>query len=65
MKISKIVFMGTPKFSIPALEALINNGYKPILCITQPDKPKGRKRKLTSPPVKITAEKFKIEIILL
>lgn len=55
--------MGTPEFSIPSLETLVNNGYKPVLCITQPDRPKGRKRKLTSPAVKIAAERFNIKVI--
>lgn len=48
----KIVFMGTPDFSVPCLEALITNGHEVVLAVTQADKPKGRGHKLTPPPVK-------------
>ena len=42
IKLDKIIFMGTPEFAVPFLEYLINNSYKPILVITQPDRKKGR-----------------------
>ncbi len=48
----KIVFMGTPDFAVPCLEALIENGHEVILVVTQGDKPKGRGHKLAMPPVK-------------
>jgi len=48
----KIVFMGTPDFSVPCLEALIEAGHDVALVVTQADKPKGRGHKLTPPPVK-------------
>ena len=49
----KIVFMGTPDFAVPALEALIRSPeYEVALVICQPDKPQGRKQILTAPPVK-------------
>jgi methionyl-tRNA formyltransferase len=51
----KIIFMGTPDFAVPALTALNKNQYIVSLVVTQPDRPKGRGRKLTSPPVKIAA----------
>jgi len=63
MQIQKIVFMGTPQFAVPALEALAKTRFKPILCITQPDKPKGRKRKLQPTKVKVAAQKFDIPVI--
>ena len=47
--------MGTPHFAVPALKALHNNDQNIALVITQPDRPKGRGRKLTSSPVKETA----------
>ena len=47
----RLVFMGTPEFSVPILENLIKH-HKVILVVTQPDKPVGRKRVLTAPPVK-------------
>jgi methionyl-tRNA formyltransferase len=50
--------MGTPQFAIPTLELLSKTKYCPILCITQPDKPKGRKQKLLPPEVKIKVAKL-------
>lgn len=44
--------MGTPDFALPGLEALIREGYTVSAVFTQPDKPKGRGMRLTSPPVK-------------
>jgi len=63
MKIDRIVFMGTPSFAVPSLKLLIDSGYKPEICITQPDKPKGRKQKLRSPEIKKVAEAYKIKVI--
>ena len=51
----KIVFMGTPDFAVPCLEALIKSGYDVCGVFTQPDKPKGRGYALAPPPVKVTA----------
>jgi len=56
----KIVFLGTPEFGAIILEGLVKNNYKPILVITPPDKPTGRKQILTPPPVKTTARKYNI-----
>jgi len=58
----KIVFLGTPEFSVKPLEALVNAGYQIIGVITGPDKPVGRKMVLTPPPVKILAEKYSLPI---
>ena len=58
----KIVFMGTPEFGAIILEKLVKTPYKPILVITAPDKPKGRKQILTPPPVKQTAQKYDIPV---
>ncbi|MCL6570809.1 MAG: methionyl-tRNA formyltransferase [Bacillus sp. (in: Bacteria)] len=52
---TKIVFMGTPDFSVPVLRQLITDGYEVIGVVTQPDRPVGRKRVLTPPPVKVEA----------
>ena len=47
-----IVFMGTPDFSVPCLQALLDAGYLVTGVFTQPDKPKGRGYQLAPPPVK-------------
>jgi len=51
----KIIFMGTPDFAVPALKALHKNNNDVALVITQPDRPKGRGRKVAPPPVKTSA----------
>ncbi|SDQ05921.1 methionyl-tRNA formyltransferase [Carnobacterium viridans] len=51
----KIVFMGTPAFSVPILEALIDSEYEVVAVVTQPDRPVGRKKILTASPVKAAA----------
>lgn len=61
--IAKTVFIGTPQFSVPCLDDLINSEFKPELVITQPDRPKGRKLVLCSPEVKILADKYNIPIL--
>ena len=58
----KLVFMGTPDFAVPCLEELINAGHEIIGVFTQPDKPVGRKRVMTPPPVKVCAEKNGITV---
>jgi len=58
----KIIFLGTPEFGAIILEGLIKNNYSPVLVITAPDKPVGRKQILTSPPVKKIAEKYNITV---
>lgn len=60
---TKILFMGTPDFSVPILSRLIEEGYDVIGVVTQPDRPVGRKRILTPPPVKVEAEKHKIQVL--
>jgi methionyl-tRNA formyltransferase len=52
----RIVFMGTPEFAVPTLEALHHSRHTVAAVVTQPDRPKGRGRKLTPPPVKQTAQ---------
>ncbi|MBI1888955.1 MAG: methionyl-tRNA formyltransferase, partial [Candidatus Spechtbacteria bacterium] len=59
----KIVFFGTPEFGRIILERLIEANYKPILIVTAPDKPVGRKQKLTPSPVKVLAGQHKIPIL--
>lgn len=58
----KIVFMGTPEFSVPIFEQLVESEYEIVLAVTQPDRLVGRKRELTPPPVKRTALYYEIPI---
>ncbi|MCZ2258836.1 methionyl-tRNA formyltransferase [Sporosarcina sp. G11-34] len=58
-----IVFMGTPDFSAPILAMLHEKGYNIKAVVTQPDRPVGRKRVLTPPPVKVEALKLGLPII--
>lgn len=51
----KIIFMGTPDFSVGALEALIEAGHEVVLAVTQPDKPRGRGKEVLYSPVKEAA----------
>ena len=51
----RVVFMGTPEFALPSLEAVLRSGHKIVGVVTQPDRPKGRGKKLTPPPVKVWA----------
>lgn len=59
---TKIVFMGTPPFSVPILEMLAEE-YDVQAVVTQPDRPVGRKRVLTPPAVKVAAEKLNIPVL--
>ena len=58
----KIVFMGTPDFAVPSLEALIEK-YGVEAVFTQPDRPKGRGKKLAFSPVKEVAVKHDIKVL--
>lgn len=58
----RIIFMGTPDFAVPVLDALIEASYEVVLVVSQPDRPKGRKRELTAPPVKDAALKYNIPV---
>lgn len=60
---NKIVFFGTPEFSVSALEKLKNAGFDIAAVVTAPDKPIGRKKTLTPPPVKQWAGKNDIKIL--
>lgn len=51
----RVIFMGTPEFSVGTLEALISAGHDVCLAVTQPDKPKGRGKEMQFPPVKEAA----------
>ncbi|MFV1950403.1 MAG: methionyl-tRNA formyltransferase [Nitrospinota bacterium] len=59
----KIIFMGTPDFAIPTLKSLIESRYNVVCVVTRPDRPKGRGRGLTPPPVKIAADSWGMPIL--
>ena len=60
---TKIVFMGTPDFSVPILRMLHEEGYEIAAVVTQPDRPVGRKRVLTPPPVKEEAVRLGLKVL--
>lgn len=60
---TKIVFMGTPAFSAPILSMLVEEGYEVAAVVTQPDRPVGRKKVMTPPPVKEQAVLHGIEVL--
>ena len=57
-----LIFMGTPDFAVPSLQALIDAGHDVCAVYTQPDKPQGRKQILTAPPVKTLALEHDIPV---
>ncbi|MDR2025701.1 MAG: methionyl-tRNA formyltransferase [Hungatella sp.] len=58
----RIIFMGTPDFSVPALEALKEAGHEILAVVTQPDKPKGRGKEIQMTPVKEKAMEYHIPV---
>lgn len=58
----RIVFMGTPDFAVPTLEALIRGGHRVEAVVTQPDKPKGRGKAVLMTPVKEKALEYGIPV---
>ncbi len=58
----RVVYMGTPDFSVPALRQLIEGPHQVVGVVTQPDRPSGRGKKLTPPPVKSMALEHGIEV---
>lgn len=60
---TKVVFMGTPAFSVPILEGLVAEHYDVLAVVTQPDRPVGRKRTITPTPVKEAAVRLGIPVL--
>ncbi|MCP5445203.1 MAG: methionyl-tRNA formyltransferase [Chromatiaceae bacterium] len=58
----KIIFAGTPEFSVPPLQALLQSEHQVVAVYTQPDRPAGRGRKLTPSPVKLLALSNGLEV---
>ncbi len=59
----RIVFMGTPEFAVPSLEALLQSDDQVVGIVTQPDRPKGRGQLLAPPPVKLIAQRAGIPFL--
>lgn len=58
----RLVFLGTPEFAVPSLEALLEAGHRVVAVYTQPDRPAGRKQALQAPPVKEAAVRNGLEV---
>lgn len=59
----RIVFMGTPDFSVPSLQALYDAGYDIAAVVSQPDKQRGRGKKVTPSPVKAKALELGLPVL--
>ena len=59
----RIVFMGTPEFAVPSLEALLKSDDEVVGVVTQPDRPKGRGHELAPPPIKLLAQQIGVPIL--
>jgi len=59
----RVLFWGTPEFAAPPLRALIGEGFEVVGVVTQPDKPQGRSRTITAPPVKQIAAEEEIPVL--
>lgn len=59
----RILYLGSPAFAVAPLEALAHAGYEIVAVVTQPDRPAGRNRALTSPPVKEAAQALGVPVV--
>ncbi len=59
----RLAFMGSPDFAVPSLDRLLEDGHAVRLVVTQPDRPAGRGRDLTPPPVKQAAERHDLPLL--
>lgn len=59
----RVLFLGSPSFAVHALEALIAAGHEIVGVVTQPDRPAGRERRLTPPPVKVAAQAHNLPVL--
>jgi methionyl-tRNA formyltransferase len=59
----RVVFMGTPEFAVPTLDALVEAGHEVVLVVAQPDKPAGRGNVLTPPPVAVRATALGLPLV--
>jgi len=59
----RIIFMGTPEFAVPSLQALLDSPDQVVTVICQPDRKKGRGKKLSPPPFKVLAEQAGLPVL--
>lgn len=59
----RMLFLGSPSFAVTPLEALAGAGYEIAAVVTQPDRPAGRRRQLSPPPVKQAAERLGLPVL--
>src|SRR2546430_16717242 len=59
----RIVFMGTPAFAVPSLEALLRSEDSVVGVVTQPDRPKGRGQAVAAAPVKLACEREGVPLL--
>jgi len=59
----RLVFMGSPEFAVPSLRGLVSAGWNIVAVYTQPDRPAGRGRRLTPPPVKLVAQELGLPVL--
>jgi len=59
----KLVFFGTPEFALPTLQKLVRSGHEVVLVVTRPDKPVGRRQRVTPPPVALMARKLGLVVL--
>ena len=60
----RVIFMGTPDFAVPSLQALVQGGYPPVAVVTAPDRPQGRGRRVQPSAVKQVAQRLGITCLL-
>ncbi len=58
----RLLFLGTPDFAVPALEALVSHGHAVLAVISQPDRPRGRGQQPAAPPVKLCALRLNLPV---
>ncbi len=59
---TRLIYMGTPAFAVPALEALVHEGYQVVATYSQPPRPKNRGHQVTKSPIHVCAESFNIPV---
>jgi methionyl-tRNA formyltransferase len=58
----RVIFLGTPSFAVPSLQALVSAGHQVLAVFTQPDRPKGRGNQLAESPVKVAARSLALPV---